>query len=108
NPSDRVLEIGTGSGYQAAILAELAREVYSVEIVPALAKTAEATLQRLGSKNVHLKASDGYKGWPEAAPLGAIIVTGAPVKIPLPLIDQLWEGGRMVIPVGGRFAQQLY
>ncbi len=107
-PSDRVLEIGTGSGYQAAILAELASEVYSVEIVPALAKTAEATLQRLGYRNVRLNTSDGYKGWPEAAPFDAIIVTCAPDKVPQPLIDQLKEGGRMVVPVGDRFAQQLY
>jgi protein-L-isoaspartate(D-aspartate) O-methyltransferase len=107
-PSDRVLEIGTGSGYQAAILAELVSEIYSVEIVEPLARTAEATLQRLGYKNVHVKIGDGYKGWPEAAPFDAIIVTCAPDKVPQPLTDQLKDGGRMVIPVGGRFAQQLY
>ena len=107
-PGDRVLEIGTGSGYQAAILAELVSEVYSIEIVEPLAKTAEATLQRLGYKNVHVKFGDGYKGWPETAPFDAIIVTCAPEKVPQPLVEQLKEGGRMVIPVGERFAQQLY
>jgi protein-L-isoaspartate(D-aspartate) O-methyltransferase len=107
-PSDRVLEIGTGSGYQAAILAELVSEIYSVEIVEPLARAADAMLQRLGYKNVHVKIGDGYKGWPEAAPFDAIIVTCAPDKVPQPLTDQLKDGGRMVIPVGGRFAQQLY
>jgi protein-L-isoaspartate(D-aspartate) O-methyltransferase len=107
-PSDRVLEIGSGSGYQAAILAELVADVYTIEIVEPLAKTAEATLQRLGYKNVHLKVGDGYLGWPEEAPFDAIIVTCAPDKVPQPLIDQLKDGGRMVIPVGERFAQQLY
>ncbi len=107
-PTDHVLEVGTGSGYQAAILAELASEVYSMEIVEALAKTAETILQRLGYKNVHLKTGDGYKGWPEMAPFDAIIVTCAPDKVPQPLVDQLKESGRMVIPVGDRFAQQLY
>jgi protein-L-isoaspartate(D-aspartate) O-methyltransferase len=107
-PSDRVLEIGSGSGYQAAILAELVAEVYTIEIVEPLGKSAEATLQRLGYKNVHLKVGDGYKGWPEEAPFDAIIVTCAPDKVPQPLVDQLKDGGRMVIPVGDRFAQQLY
>ena len=106
--TDRVLEIGTGSGYQAAILAELVADVYTIEIVGSLAKTAEATLQRLGYKNVHLKVGDGYQGWPEEAPFDAIIVTCAPDKVPQPLVDQLKDGGRMVIPVGERFAQQLY
>ena len=83
--TDRVLEIGTGSGYQAAILAELVADVYTIEIVGSLAKTAEATLQRLGYKNVHLKVGDGYQGWPEEAPFDAIIVTCAPDKVPQPL-----------------------
>jgi protein-L-isoaspartate(D-aspartate) O-methyltransferase len=108
SPTDRVLEIGTGSGYQAAILGELAGDVYTIEIVEALAKNAEATLQRLGYKNVHFKVGDGYKGWPEYAPFDAIIVTCAPDKVPQLLTDQLKEGGRMIIPVGDRFAQQLY
>ena len=107
-PTDRVLEIGTGSGYQAAILGELAAEVYTIEIVEPLGKTAAATLQRLGYKNVHLRIGDGYKGWPEHAPYDAVIVTCAPEKVPQPLVDQLKDGGRMVIPVGERFAQQLY
>jgi len=106
--SDRVLEIGSGSGYQAAILAELVADVYTIDIVEPLAKAAEATLQRLGYNNVHLKVGDGYKGWPEEAPFDAIIVTCAPEKVPQPLADQLKDGGRMVIPVGERFAQQLY
>jgi protein-L-isoaspartate(D-aspartate) O-methyltransferase len=109
SPKDRVLEIGTGSGYQAAILAELAGEVYTIEIIEPLAKTAEATLQRLGYKNVHVKAGDGYKGWPEYAPFDAVIVTCAPDHVPQPLIDQLKEGGRMIIPVGsGLGFQQLH
>ena len=107
-PNDRVLEVGTGSGYQAAILAELVSEVYSIEIVEPLAKNAEAALQRLGYKNVHVKIGDGYKGWPEEAPFDAIIVTCAPDKVPQTLVDQLKDDGRMVIPVGDRFAQQLY
>jgi protein-L-isoaspartate(D-aspartate) O-methyltransferase len=107
-PGDRILEVGTGSGYQAAILADLVADVYTIEIVEPLAKTAEAALQRLGYKNVHLKVGDGYQGWPEEAPFDAIIVTCAPDKVPQPLTDQLKDGGRMVIPVGERFAQQLY
>jgi protein-L-isoaspartate(D-aspartate) O-methyltransferase len=106
--SDRVLEIGSGSGYQAAILGELVAEVYTIEIVEPLAKSAEATLQRLGYNYVHIKVGDGYKGWPEEAPFDAIIVTCAPEKVPQPLVDQLKDDGRMVIPVGERFAQQLY
>ncbi len=106
--TDRVLEIGTGSGYQAAILAELVAEVYSIEIVEPLGKSAEATLQRLGYKNVEVKTGDGYKGWPQHAPFDAIIVTCAPDHVPKPLVDQLKEGGRMIIPVGAYGAQELY
>ena len=105
---DHVLEIGTGSGYQAAILAELVAEVYTIEIVEALAKNAEATLGRLGYKNVHVKAGDGYKGWPEHAPFDAVIVTCAPDHVPQPLVDQMKEGGRMIIPVGAMGEQELY
>jgi protein-L-isoaspartate(D-aspartate) O-methyltransferase len=107
-PTDRVLEIGTGSGYQAAVLAELAKEIYTIEIVEPLAKSAEATLHRLGYKSVQFKVGDGYKGWPEAAPFDAIIATCAPDHVPQPLVDQLAENGRMIIPVGEQFAQMLY
>lgn len=107
-PGDRVLEIGTGSGYQAAVLASLVHEVYSIEIVEPLAKEAAATLQRLNVTNVHVKAGDGYLGWPEAAPFDAIIVTCAPDHIPAPLTEQLKESGRMIIPVGPQFDQELY
>src|SRR5437762_1231882 len=106
-PTDRVLEIGTGSGYQAAVLAELVAEVYTIEIVKPLAQSAEIRLRELGYNNVHVKAGDGYKGWPEIAPFDAIIVTAAPDHVPQPLVEQLKEGGRMVIPVGGAIAQQL-
>lgn len=107
-PHDRVLEIGTGSGYQAAILAQLVADVYSIEIIEPLARTAETTLQRLGYKNVHVKVGDGYKGWPEHAPFDAVIVTCAPDHVPQALVDQLKEGGRMIIPVGGPGDQELY
>jgi protein-L-isoaspartate(D-aspartate) O-methyltransferase len=106
-PTDRVLEIGTGSGYQAAILGELVAEVYTIEIVRPLAQRAATVLNALGYKNVLVKGGDGYKGWPEHAPFDAIIVTAAPDHVPQPLIEQLKEGGRMVIPVGKTFAQQL-
>jgi protein-L-isoaspartate(D-aspartate) O-methyltransferase len=96
----KVLEVGTGSGYQAAILAELVKEVYTIELIPGLAKRAQKTLGELGYKNIQLKTGDGYQGWPEEAPFDAIIVTCAPDKIPEALVEQLREGGRMIIPVG--------
>jgi protein-L-isoaspartate(D-aspartate) O-methyltransferase len=107
-PGHRVLEVGTGSGYQAAVLARLVKEVFSIEIVEPLAKSAISTLERLGVKNVRVRAGDGYKGWAEAAPFDSIIVTCAPDHVPQPLVDQLKEGGRMIIPVGERVAQELY
>jgi protein-L-isoaspartate(D-aspartate) O-methyltransferase len=102
----KVLEVGTGSGYQAAILAELANEVYTIEIIEKLAASAQKLLLDMGYRNIKVKAGDGYLGWPEAAPFDAIIVTCAPDHIPKPLIEQLKEGGRMVIPVG-EFTQEL-
>jgi protein-L-isoaspartate(D-aspartate) O-methyltransferase len=99
-PADRILEVGTGSGYQAAVLSPLVRDVYTIEIVEPLAKRAAETLERLGCDNVHVRAGDGYRGWPEAVPFDAIIVTCAPDAVPQALVDQLREGGRMVIPVG--------
>lgn len=104
---EKVLEIGTGSGYQAAVLAELAKEVYTIEIIPALANSARDRLQKLGYKNIQVKTGDGYQGWPEAAPFDAIIVTAAPDHIPQPLINQLKEGGRMIVPVGTYPNQEL-
>lgn len=98
--NEKVLEIGTGSGYQAAILAELAREVYTIEILPELTTRSGKLLKELGYKNIKVRCGDGFLGWPEAAPFDAIIVTCAPEEVPKPLIEQLKEGGRLVIPVG--------
>lgn len=106
--TDRVLEIGTGSGYQAAVLARLVAEVFSIEIVEPLAQRAGADLRRLGFENVKVKSGDGFQGWPEHAPFDAIIVTCAPDHVPEPLVQQLKEGGRMIIPVGERISQDLY
>ncbi|MBI5511029.1 MAG: protein-L-isoaspartate(D-aspartate) O-methyltransferase [Deltaproteobacteria bacterium] len=99
-PGDKVLEIGTGSGYQAAILAGIGAKVFTIEIVAELAAAAQANLTRLGVKNVTYRTGDGYKGWPEEAPFAAIIVTAAPEVVPAPLLQQLKDGGRLVIPVG--------
>ena len=107
-PTDKVLEIGTGSGYQAAVLSPLVKDVYTIEIVESLGKKAEQTLKRLKYNNVHVKVGDGYQGWPEHAPFNKIIVTCSPEKVPQPLVDELAEGGRMIIPVGERFEQMLY
>jgi protein-L-isoaspartate(D-aspartate) O-methyltransferase len=105
-PNDVVLEVGTGSGYQVAVLARLVRKVYSIEIVPALADAAEQRLQRLGYRNVTIRQGDGYYGWEETAPFDGIIVTAAVSQIPPPLIAQVKPGRRIVIPVGGPFALQ--
>lgn len=105
-PDDKVLEIGTGSGYQAAVLSPLADEVFTIEIVPELGRRASATLDRLRFANVETRVSDGYYGWPEEVPFDGIIVTAAAGQIPPPLIEQLRPGGRMIIPVGGPFAAQ--
>ncbi len=106
-PNDVVLEIGTGSGYQAAVLSELAREVYTIEIIGWLGERAADDLKRLDYDNVHVRIGDGYAGWPEHAPFEAIVVTAAPETVPQPLIDQLAVGGRMVIPVGRQGGVQM-
>lgn len=107
-PEHRVLEIGTGSGYQAAVLAAIAKDVYSIEIVKSLAESAGERLKKLGYDNVHVRHGDGYKGWPEVAPFDRIIVTCSPESVPEPLISQLKEGGRMVIPIGERYQQSFF
>ena len=106
-PGEKILEVGAGSGYQAAVLAQMGAEVYTVEIVEPLADLAGQTLQRLGYKNAQVRHGDGYRGWPEHAPFDAIIVTCAPEKIPPDLVAQLRDGGRMIIPVGGGLSQEL-
>ena len=99
-PGDRALEVGTGSGYQAAVLGELVQEVYTIEIIPDLAERAEKALAESGYDNVEVRQGDGYQGWPAKAPFDIILITAAPEEIPQPLIDQLAEGGRLVVPVG--------
>ena len=102
NGNERVLEIGTGSGYQAAVLSSLVKEVYSIEIIKSLAEKADRRLEKMGYNNVTVKYGDGYRGWIEYSPFDAIIVTAAPNKIPQPLIDQLKVGGRLIIPLGDK------
>jgi protein-L-isoaspartate(D-aspartate) O-methyltransferase len=107
-PTDRVLEVGTGSGYQTAILAELAGEVYTIERLPELARAARARLTQLGYRNIQVRVGDGTKGWPEAAPFPAIVVTAAAPRAPQSLLHQLGDGGRLVIPIGGKTSQDLW
>jgi protein-L-isoaspartate(D-aspartate) O-methyltransferase len=106
-PGRRVLEIGTGSGYQAAVLSQIGVHVYSIEIIPQLGEAARTLLSTLGYRHIQVRIGDGYQGWPEAAPFDGIIVTCAPSQVPEPLKAQLAEGGRMVIPVGDRYVQSL-
>lgn len=106
-PGEKVLEVGTGSGYQAAVLAELAKEVYTIEIIPELAEGARSVLRELGYKNVQVKTGNGYEGWPEHAPFDAIVVTAAPDEVPQALVNQLALKGKMVIPVGTTFQEMV-
>jgi len=106
-PEYKVLEIGTGSGYQAAVLAEIVKEVYTIEIIPDLGNAAAARLKNLGYDNVNVKITDGYFGWPEHGPYDAIIVTAAAEFVPPPLLEQLKEGGKIVIPIGSPFMNQM-
>jgi len=105
-PQYKVLEIGTGSGYQAAVLAEVVKEVYTIEIIPDLGNAASARLQKLGYNNVNVKITDGYFGWPEHGPYDAIVVTAAAEFVPPPLLEQLREGGKIIIPIGAPFMNQ--
>lgn len=107
-PGDRVLEVGTGSGYQAAVLGKIVKQVYSIEIIEELGRKASDRLRELGYDNVHVRVGDGYLGWPEAAPFDKIIVTCAPEKVPQPLIEQLSEGGRLIVPLGDLYQQVFY
>lgn len=107
-PTDKVYEVGTGSGYQCAVLSRLVKDVYSIEIHKPLSERATKIIKELGYTNVHTRAGDGYAGWPEAAPFDAIIVTCAPQAIPPPLIAQLKDGGRLIIPIGDRFNQMVH
>jgi protein-L-isoaspartate(D-aspartate) O-methyltransferase len=106
-PEYKVLEVGTGSGYQAAVLAEIVEEVYTIEIIPELGNAATAKLKELGYKNVNVKVSDGYFGWPEHGPYDAIIVTAAAEFVPPPLIEQLKDGGKIIIPIGSPYMNQM-